>query len=320
MGTTLSAEASESLSTEQQDLQFLGDRLPFADSEIRLLYAAYKLFQEIDDRKTFLFDWSYSIGAQGLFDVLHDKILPKSFGNALYEAAFCAEGDTTRYYQSMNSSVCRNGTASYEEPYVGSHLVDEYTRRARLEKFFDGLARCSRRGPNSALTVLFKAVRLLEQNEDAEFTSAQRDSLSSSEASARVSAVLFVHVGYQLGRATVHLQQPDISIEEKAPLNKHVDVKALAHSIVAKAIGQRKRHGQIDACPHLSEARVELQDIFNWAEAVAPMFGKRSGPSIFEAKIVILSHLVDTVRSLSSDFLSLLLVSIQANSSRKDGL
>lgn len=273
MGTTLSSEAS--LTPEQEDLLFLGDRLPFADSEIRLLYSAYQLFQKIEDKQGFLFDWSYSIGANGLFDVLHDKVLPKNFGNALHEAAFCPEGDTTRYHQTMNKAAPSNGNGIADIAAVNetNHLVDDYTRKARLEKFFDGLARCSRRGPTSALTVLFHTVRLLEMSESNESNvETQHNFTADVSAGDRVSAVSFVRMGFLLARATIHLQQPETPINEAA-LEKSVDARALAHSIVAKAIGQRKRYGVSDDCPHLSQARVELQDILNWAEAVAPMFG-----------------------------------------------
>jgi hypothetical protein len=272
MGTTTSSEAN--LTPEQLDLRLLGDRLPFADSEIRVLYAAFQLFQHIENKQTFLCDWSHSIGAGGLFDTLQDKVLPKNFGNALYEAAFCAKGDTTRY-RLNNAASIQLGDAANAAGQQRPQVLDEFTRKTRLETFFDGLARCSRRGPTSALTVLFHTLRVLErqqpENEDANNDAATVSSNDNQNDS--VSALTFVTTGYLLARATRHLQRPETPILDEAMPGQHADVQALAHSIVAKARGRRKRYGLPDDCPHLLQARVELQDILDWAEAAAPMFG-----------------------------------------------
>jgi hypothetical protein len=270
MGTASSSE--HNLTPEQLDLRFLGDRLPFTDREIHDLYAAFQLFQTVENKQSFLVDWSSSIGAHGLVDV-QDKVLPTSFGNALFEAAFCAEGDTTRYRVNHN----RNGPSSATIATPTRPLLDEFTRRTRLEKFFDGLAKSSRRGPTIALTVLFHTLRVLETIESETNDTAANS--PSDNASERVSAVTFVCITYLLARATIHLQQPETPVEERTTRNQ-LGVHALAHSIVAKARGQRKRYGLPDDCPYLLQDRVELQDILNWAEATAPMFGTNHCSSV----------------------------------------
>jgi hypothetical protein len=290
MGTIASSEAN--LTTEQQDLRLLGDRLPFADGEIRVLYAAYQLFlqrgsginedgsSDLPEPRTFLDDWSTSIGAPGQFDTLQDKVLPKHFGNALYEAAFCVKGDTARY---------RTKNHPHPQPLLQQRAVDELTRKTRLETFFDGLAQCSRRGPTSALTVLFHTTLLMERRfansqnapDDAAATMTTNNEEEEEEEhdanEKSVSALTFVTIGYLLARATKHLQQPEAPIDEETHESGQeefsYDVRALAHSIVAKARGRRKRYGLTDDCPLLLQCRVELPDILVWAEAAAPMFG-----------------------------------------------
>lgn len=247
MGNIVATEPE--LSQEQIDLQSLRERMPFADAEIRFLYEAYRTFGTIDERQSFLYDWSYCVGAHGLFEVLQEHVLPRGanderFGNALYYAIFHVDGDH-RLYNHPDDSTSPTAT-----------LVDEYTRKARLEQFFEGLATVSRRGSTAVLKALFHTVSKLHESKDD-----------------RVLALDFVEAGYRVAFAADHLQTGG----PKAAL-KEIDVSreslgALAHSVVNKAKSRRQRTGIFDECPHLQKGRVELQDILDWAESVAPMFG-----------------------------------------------
>jgi TLD len=287
MGNTV---AQPELTPEQEDLKLLGQRVPFGDHELADLYETYLLWLHCSDDErndSFLYDWSLLRGrdrGSALADRIkesEERILPLNFGNALYQACFCAPGDE-HMYALTNAALPPNGGGDsipagttlkvgeqcievLDEPPRG-HFVDEYTRRARLEAFFDGLADCSRRGAKPTLTALFEIERVL-----------QHGSLPSVEGNhPRISARSLVHTGYRIALASAFLLS-DQGVDEFLPDENGGDVLlALALSIVEKGRRRRQRSGlpgcTTTECPFLQQGLVELEDVLEWADAVAGMF------------------------------------------------
>ena len=161
------------------------------------------------------------------------------FGNRLYATAFLAAGDTSMY--------------TYERKTFGSSaagaipcptIADEYTRRTRLEAIFEGLARCSRRGSQSTLTVLF---RTLENEHHL------------------VCPLELVTLGYNLALATAVLQvQLDV-----APPPNSATLHAFARSLQDRALSCRQRYGSSSAA---TNDKVELTELLEWADVSCPVF------------------------------------------------
>jgi hypothetical protein len=301
MGNQLFAPSTPTLTPQQEDLKFLGDRFPFGDAELKHLYKAYHAILESKTKQhtSFLVDSSEQCTSKSavgtasstntnvntnvtasssnavtdeqlrlerrtLIQVVESKLLPPNFGNRLYEVAFLAAGDTS-VYADVDATT---GATTAKEPST----VDAYTRRARLEQFFEGLSSSGRRGTKAAMTVMFNICR----DESASAT-------HGGSADRRVRVIEFVDMGYRIALATAFLQAADTDsdvggylacVEDTA---KDDTLKALANSIVER--GRRRLERAAlgapsgpSADPNLEQGLVELQDILEWADSVAPVF------------------------------------------------
>jgi len=351
------------LTVEQEDLKFLGERYPFGDAEFRHLYRAYQQWLLVSSQSQqqqqrnrcacFLFDWGVHCGyAPAQLETVVDELLPPQFGNALFRAAFCAPGDVNTVYHNNNNNTISSSASSNNNddgpaaaaPAAAPAPVDEYTRRARLEQFFEGLAGSSRRGAKAALTVLFRTTQqqqqqqqcLLQQHaaataehqqqQDNEQPSPENDTARTTSINNipedRVSAHTFVEIGYRLSLAVAYLQKakeqeqqqqspekegdshvdklavsdtssdPPPSSTKQQQRNRHAlddndaqALAALAQSIVEKGRRRRQRSGMPGCtdseCPHLARGHVELMDVLEWSEHVAPMFASLL-PTLFQ--------------------------------------
>ena len=86
-----------------------------------------------------------------LLKAVEEKILPSNFGNQLYRICFLTPSDTSVYDIQIgsNNNSNNNDNGDVEDE-------DEYTRIAKLEKFFEGLADGTRRGSKTAVKCLIK--------------------------------------------------------------------------------------------------------------------------------------------------------------------
>lgn len=270
-----SVPSSSNLTPEQLDVKLLGERFPFGDAELVLLYKSYQkwlLMVADGGSTTFLCDWSAQCGAlddrvaRKILDT-EMQILPKNFGNALFHASFCAPGDLKQY--SLDNKG-ENEIPTSKDASANPSLVDEYTRKSRLDTFFEGLAGCSRRGAKSALTVLFETEYVLQDS--THITNSGKDSASEK----RISAQGFVETGYRIALASAFVQSSKNVHEFLPDPDKEDALQTFSQSIVEKGRRRRQRSGlpgcTTAECPFLEKGLVELADILEWSDAVAPMF------------------------------------------------
>ena len=122
------------------------------------------------------------------------------FGNRLYAATFLAAGDRSVYDATTTTSTTSSRPA---ESSAAAILVDEYTRKSRLEAVFDGLAKCSRRGSQATITALFHVLEQpSKQRNDA---NDEAPVSASAEDATVVDALELVTIGYHLALATAIL-------------------------------------------------------------------------------------------------------------------
>jgi TLD len=170
--------------------------------------------------------------------LVEQRILPIDLGNRLYRAACVVPGDgaaVNLYDYDRNdpvaatvaatgeSSSSSDGTvSSMNQPVKSSsaeksapHLVDEYTRRARLTQLFEGFSNMGRRGAKATLQVMFQACRHQKQRQkrrnnntvDYSYGSTSSSSAASSTTVTVVSALEMVDMGYRMALAAEYLQQ-----------------------------------------------------------------------------------------------------------------
>jgi hypothetical protein len=291
------------LTQRQEDFKFLADRFPFGDAELHHLYRAYHAILESkrEERTSFLVDWSeqctsastdYTNTASSrgsnstataashtytaeheqlrlerrtLIQVVETKLLPPNFGNRLYEVAFLAAGDASPYADAPDAPT----------------TSDAYTRRARLEKFFEGLSNSGRRGTKAAMTVMFNICQ--EATATVTDKGTVNPTTDTDTEPRRIQVAELVDMGYRIALATAFLQAADMDRDVTGYLDCVKDtaldetLKALATSIVERGRRRIERTSPSSCSaaaddPYLNQGLVELQDILEWAEAVAPVF------------------------------------------------
>ncbi len=252
---------SPKLTQEQQDVKYLGERMPFGDEELRHVYRVYQAMKSKapEERISFLID----IGVQSvplakqeermiLLQAVEHKLLPPNLGNRLYETAFVTSKEQSEY---------NHGDKHQEDPDTQSMV--------KVEAFFEGLAQCSRRGNAKALKVLFECCQPQTTDE-------------SSASKLMVDPLEFVNIGYRVGLASGFLSAagkegsedvgqffPDDGEKEGGNRDSSLGLKALAESLVAFC-HRKKQRLDPDAPPPKFVCEEEVQE---WAEQVAPMLG-----------------------------------------------
>jgi len=119
---------------------------------------------------------------ENLLQVVEWRTLPAGFGNRLYERAFLAPGDVSAY-----------GTSSATTAASSAVVEDDYTRKSRLEAFFEGISNSGRRGAKATLTVLFDTCEKHERSDG------------------HAHSLEIVAVGYRLAMALAFLQAAENS-------------------------------------------------------------------------------------------------------------
>eukprot|EP00538_Stauroneis_constricta_P013031 CAMPEP_0119560686 /NCGR_PEP_ID=MMETSP1352-20130426/15654_1 /TAXON_ID=265584 /ORGANISM="Stauroneis constricta, Strain CCMP1120" /LENGTH=582 /DNA_ID=CAMNT_0007608735 /DNA_START=110 /DNA_END=1858 /DNA_ORIENTATION=- len=291
MGNTSSA-GGKTLTPEQKDIKYLGDRVPFGDAELIHVYRAYQTLRtrSKDESVSFITDMGVATASLSsieeaeerlmLFQAIEHKILPPNFGNTLYKKCLLRKQDRSGYDEHGD-----NGNAAVGQS-IDISTEDEYTRLARLEAFFDGLAKCGRRGNKASLEILIACCKLQEKPPSAAAATNDNDtymmpnysgSSSSSKDQTYVDPAEFVDMGYRIGLATAFLkaaaEDDDMSLFIPSPdASQSPELKAFAMSLRQCATKRNQRMVRsVTPSTDLVEF-VTNEDIMEWAEATAPMF------------------------------------------------
>jgi hypothetical protein len=271
----ISSTPQPQLSRRQQDIKYLGDRMPFGDDELYRIHNAYHERLHLaatNQHISFLVD----IGALCFSDreeagknieerrlilqALESKILSPNFGNRLYRTSFLPSRHISDYESSISST-----------PVNGND--DEYTRLAKLEEFFEGVALCGRRGAAKTLNCLVKACQQHPSSEEnGGFASPQ------STRPTLIDPIELVDIGYRVALASAFLSaaaSDDDDVGRFLPpdsVSRDSGLQALSTSLKAFAT-KRKQRIERSAVPS-SEllSLVSAEDVAEWGEQVAPMF------------------------------------------------
>lgn len=241
---------------------------------------------------------------KGLLQVMEHNILPQGFGNGLYRNCFLPPKDNKPIYDHVDSTSngATKSTAVTSVVSTKEELVDEYTRVARLEKFFDGASNCSgRRGNRVALTELVTHVaKYYQARNTTEGSSHPRDApvIVTDSAATTTTATpvppnqddelleahcLVVSV-YRLALACSFLgavnKEDDEDITQFLPSDEdsdHAALKALSQSIIEFARRKRIRANPYGALAPEEEAlfnagMITKEDALEWSEMTAPLF------------------------------------------------
>ena len=272
MGSLFSSPANNStkrqLTPEQQDIKFLGDRFAFSDAELYQVYRAYHgLKNPIESFITdigLLSDPSSNgrsqTGANGdgvnnadaqsvedgrrlLLQVVEQRILSSNFGNTWYKNCFLRPQDASK------------------DPITIESSTEDNTRLARLEAFFQGLCNASRRGSNASVKCLMECCTERKETDNGTV----------------VRPLELVTIGYRLALASAFLSatQDYDNMERFLPSDdKDEGLVALAQSLID--VATRRKQQLVRSSTPNSEENVEMvsyQDILEWVEQVAPLFG-----------------------------------------------
>ena len=277
MGTTTSKPA---LTEAQQDIKHLGDRYPFGDDEIWRMYNCFQKIQESSNRTSFLSDWAVHCTSLTkeetlrdengtilkalqeeksiLIQIVENKILPPGFGNKLEMTAFASHKNDADY---SNTTII---------PAAGN--LDTYTRMVRIEKFFDGVSNCGRRGGREALAVLFACCA---ENHNPPST----DSDGQMVVVANIQDLL--NMSYRIALAAAFLnaaKRDDCNMGKFIPVSDNVTndpaMRALGQSVMAFCKRKRSRDsplGAVEANDTLEQGWVQKNEFTEWSEANAPL-------------------------------------------------
>lgn len=313
----MGASASVEKSRLQQDIEYLGDRMPFGDAELLQVYRVYQKLQqkfrgdEENNKSSFLKDVGALSASESmkkkrspnpptpeeiakqeqeraslleerfyLLEAVERKILPPGFGNKLYQTCFVAS------------------SSEYdEEPIPATVEEDEYTRMAKLEKFFEGLANGTRRDRKTVTSCLIKCCK--QHPPPAESSEASNNQFANDFAYGGYSAsptqtkndnfidpMELVDIGYRLCLAAAFLKEASstsnddendqdlgrfLPSENEKALNP--GLKALSNSLASTATRRKQRMYHSTSPSDELASLVEPDDVYEWVERVAPMFG-----------------------------------------------
>lgn len=227
-----------------------------------------------------------------LLEAVERKILPSGFGNTLYRACFLGPSKLSEYDE--------QGTQPSTTGQLGGD-EDEYTRMAKLEKFFEGLANGTRRDRKTVTRCLIKCcVQHPPPPEETEASNNQfaandfaygGGGYTSSETKNHktcIDPMELVDMGYRLCLAAAFLKEasggnPASEGENEQDLGRFLPdedsktlkpgLKALSNSLASLSTKRNQRRLHSTSPSDELSALVNEDDVFEWVERVAPMFG-----------------------------------------------
>ena len=187
----MGASASSVEKTQQQkDIEYLGDRMPFGDSEILQVYRVYQKLQQklhgerdVDSKSSFLKDVGALSASEGFRKPKKrsaEKGSPHSEYQMIDEEKQRAILLEERFYllEAVERKILPPGFGNklYQRCFLGASKIseyessskgaaedvqrnDEYARIEKLEKFFEGLANGTRRDRKTVTRCLIKCCK-----------------------------------------------------------------------------------------------------------------------------------------------------------------
>ena len=265
------ASKNSSLTPEQEDIKYLGERYPYGDDELYRLYRMYQAVLKSEERLSFLADLAVhcivlprgeddpeklaSLREQQamLMNVVEEKILPPGFGSHLERVAFVK----------LEPVIVQSN---------GEH-EDEYSRKAKLEKFFDGAANTGRRGGRAALGTLFQCcVQDIDDPDDS------RHLVHRDGSEYMASAIQVLDLAYRMSLSAAFLSA-DENMQNYIPSPdsaKDEVMESLARSMLEFVRRKKMRASQLGSLTEAEEKELELGlvskfDFLEWSEATAPL-------------------------------------------------
>eukprot|EP00934_Nitzschia_sp_Nitz4_P000215 Nitzschia sp. Nitz4//scaffold146_size56529//2598//4351//NITZ4_006568-RA/size56529-processed-gene-0.48-mRNA-1//1//CDS//3329536611//215//frame0 len=264
MGTTLSSTSAVSQTVEQQDIQYLGDRMPFGDAELIHMYRIYQALKALPARTSFWIDVGTLAVPQDeqesrrkLLHYVEDQIFGSvALGDRLYQTSFSCSHNLPYSQLSVGES---------------SMMEDEFTRRSNLEAFFAGVSDATRRGNTKSLQVLLRCCQPQSAPEQAEAAAGTR----------WIDPLEFVTMAYRVALASAFLSDDsDVDIPNLDPSSSaYKELTALASSLVeyAARMDQRRNRSTMptSSSSSLSSSNtltpVTEEHVQAWAEQTVPM-------------------------------------------------
>jgi hypothetical protein len=272
----ISSTPQPQLSRRQQDIKYLGDRMPLGDDELYRIHNAYHERLDLaatNQHVSFLVDIGTLCfsdrGEEGknidieerrlILQALESKILSPNFGNRLYRTSFLPSRHVSDYESSISST-----------PVNGND--DEYTRLEKLEAFFDGVALCGRRGATKTLNVLVKACQQHPSSEE-------NGGIASPQSTepTLIDPIELVEIGYRIALASAFLSaaaNDDDDVGRFLPPDSVSSdhLQALSTSLKSFATKRKQRIERSDVPSSELLSLVSAEDVAEWGEQVAPMF------------------------------------------------
>jgi hypothetical protein len=235
-----------------------------------------------------------------LLEAVERKILPPGFGNTLYRTCFMISQDTSEYDKdddnsTRKQSMTKNTNSNDDE--------DEYTRMARLEKFFEGLANGTRRDRKTVTKCLIRCCTQhpAPADDDEDGSTAAVDVSDFAYGGNRtnnnddgknnktyIEPMELINLGYRVCIAAAFLKDAseggddDANDEEQKDFGRFLPpdesesgpgLVALSNSLAALATKRKQRRLRSNEPTDKLAELVDEDDIFEWVEQVAPMFG-----------------------------------------------
>lgn len=251
---------------------------------------------ETSEETTFLQERLY------LLEAVEKKILPRGFGNVLYSTCFTRSQDVSEY----NEDSTHNQSTSNNNTNTDNDVEDEYTRLARLEIFFEGLANGTRRDRKTVTKCLIKCCTQFsapvdDTDDTNDSTAAINDFAYGGNGTSNnngknnesyIKPMEFIDLGYRLSLAAAFLkdasgensivQVGDDGDNDEQDLGRFLPsdetesapgLHALSNSLAALATKRKQRQIRSTVPTDKVAELVDEDDVFEWVEQVAPMFG-----------------------------------------------
>jgi hypothetical protein len=239
-----------------------------------------------------------------LLEAVERKILPPGFGNTLYRTCFMLSQDTSEYDDDDNNN--NNTRKESMTKNTNDDDEDEYTRMARLEKFFEGLANGTRRDRKTVTKCLIRCCtqRAAPVDDDEDGSAAAvpvsdfayggnrtNNNDDGKNNKAYIEPMELINLGYRVCIAAAFLkdssegggdENENENDEEQKDFGRFLPpdesesgpgLLALSNSLAALATKRKQRRLRSNEPTDKLVELVDEDDVFEWVEQVAPMFG-----------------------------------------------
>ena len=240
--------------------------------------------QQKQEEATFLEERLY------LLEAIERKILPAGFGNTLYRTCFLGPRDVSEYDDEHTTTTTNQRTQDDGDE-------DEDSRMTRLEKFFEGLSNGTRRDRKTVTRCLIQCCTQhpppLDETVNGNDNNAAVTDFAYGGANANhfnnnqsekiyTDPMELVDLGYRVCIAAAFLKEATGGNEDEDvgrflpptdPRELTPGLRALSNSLASLAIKRKQRRLRSTTPSGELAKLVDEDDIFEWVEQVAPMYG-----------------------------------------------